>query len=484
MGCKEREMAASDQVEFGHLLRRHRKRAGATQRQLADLSTVSIRGIRDLEAGRVRHPRPDTVRLLGDGLRLKGSSLEEFLLTATDHDDDAPVRGGPMHDPDPVPLPVPVPVPVPVNSTFGRRAEISLILDRLAEGQRFISITGLHGVGKTRLALEVANAVNDRSDTHVWWIPASADGDLTGADQGCIPPGRLATERSAELLKSVLLHPEDIADLIGGGSALIFMDAVDDLAADRDWIGRLLTASSSIKVVCTLAEPMHLPGEWTLPLAPLPVPTTADDSQACLADVPSVRLFVSRISHVRPSFHLQPYNRLAVAGICRTVDGLPSALEHAALLCLAEPPAEVLRELSADPLSALSANGCSRDTRRDIQDSLQGLSATVRGKLRDLSLLDGYWSIPEAAHRLGTHHRDLSPAVREIFLRGYLRCRETCVAPQFQVLGLVSAIASALPPRSHFQTAHLLPPQSAVPRGRAFLRSSTTPWQRQCQEMG
>lgn len=430
-------MPAVAWTDFGQLLRRHRKRVGATQRQLADLSTVSIRGIRDLEAGRVRRPRPDTVKLLGEGLRLRGSSLEEFVLTAAANDEDSAAAIVPMRGPDPVP------VPVPVNSTIGRGAEVSLVLNQLAEGQRFISITGLPGVGKTRLALEVANAVNDRSDTRVWWISASTGSRRGGADQSCIPPGRLAAERSAELLESALHHPGDIADLVGDGSALIFLDGIDDSGTDRDWLGRLLTASSSIKIICTIAEPTRLPGEWTLPLAPLPVPATADDGNGRLAEIPSVRLFLSRMPHIRPSFHLQAHDRLAIAGICRSLDGLPSALEHIASLCLAEPPAEILRRLSADPLSVLSAIGCPHDMRRDIQDSLKGLSATELSRLRELSLLDGYWSIPEAATRLGTHHRELSPAVYEIFLRGYLRCRETPVAPRFQVLGMVSAVATA-----------------------------------------
>ncbi|GAA4445072.1 hypothetical protein GCM10023148_51990 [Actinokineospora soli] len=75
------------ETEFGRLLRRHRERVGLTQRELADLSTISVRAIRDLEQGRARKPRPDTVRLIADGLRLGGQAHAD-LDAAVDHKSD------------------------------------------------------------------------------------------------------------------------------------------------------------------------------------------------------------------------------------------------------------------------------------------------------------------------------------------------------------------------------------------------------------
>lgn len=66
------------QRKFGELLKAHRTKRGATQRQLADLSTVSIRAIRDLESGRAHRPRRDTVRLIADGLGLRGRERADF----------------------------------------------------------------------------------------------------------------------------------------------------------------------------------------------------------------------------------------------------------------------------------------------------------------------------------------------------------------------------------------------------------------------
>lgn len=424
---------ASLPADFGTILRRHRRRIGATQRQLADLSTISVRGIRDLEAGRVHHPRLDTVKLLADGLRLDPGAHDRFVACATPPADDDVEETAPGDKL--------APPPVPMNSTIGRDTEVGFMLDRLADGQRLTSITGLTGVGKTRLAIEVANSLHHGYDADVWWmspVTGSATKDEQPAPQDCVALGPGAGARSSELLRTVRHHPRDISELVDGRETLIFLDGVDDLGAEREWIGRLLTACPSLKIIATKLEPLHMPGEWILPLAPLTVPAVTGDQEE-LADVPSVRLLVSRILQVRPTFRLKSADEAAVAAICRLLDGLPLAIEHAAFLCLAESPVAILKQLIDDPLalSSMPASvGKTRDMRRTLQASLHRLTASQGQLLRQLSHLDGDWTIHEAANHINVQPGALARAVHGLLTRGFLRCSEALV-PRFRVLSLV-----------------------------------------------
>jgi transcriptional regulator with XRE-family HTH domain len=132
--------------QFGVLLKSHRIRRGTTQRQLADLSTVSIRAIRDLELGRSRRPRRDTVRLIADGLGL--GSRERARLEAA-ADDLRLIYGASF-----------APPPAPLDGLVGRDAEVEVLKKLLRSGgHRLVLVSGVGGVGKTRLTLAVADAL-------------------------------------------------------------------------------------------------------------------------------------------------------------------------------------------------------------------------------------------------------------------------------------------------------------------------------------
>ncbi|MFD5544256.1 helix-turn-helix domain-containing protein, partial [Streptomyces sp. NPDC127079] len=137
--------------DLGVLLRDHRRRAGLTQRHLADLTTVSVRAIRNLEQGKVLSPRLDTIRLLADGLRL-GSAQRETLLEAArrrlgtaDHS----AEGGCG------------PTPWLVRSPLiGRDTEVDALTALLAQPDgRLVSVVGIGGVGKSHLAAEAVRRV-------------------------------------------------------------------------------------------------------------------------------------------------------------------------------------------------------------------------------------------------------------------------------------------------------------------------------------
>src|SRR5688572_16472939 len=138
---------------FGRLLRGHRTRVGLTQRELADLSTISVRAIRDLEQGKARRPRQDTVRLIADGLRLSRQARAGLELAADNGRSATALLPG--YDAD---LAAP---PVELDTLIGRESETGTLAAEFADGRRrLIGLVGLSGVGKTRLACAVAGRLH------------------------------------------------------------------------------------------------------------------------------------------------------------------------------------------------------------------------------------------------------------------------------------------------------------------------------------
>lgn len=185
---------------FGGLLRTHRERAGLTQRHLADLTTLSERAIRDLECGRARRPRPATVRLLADGLTLRAEKRAAFLASA---------RGT-----------------VPPPGLLGRDAELAVLAELLGEdGDRLVTITGVGGVGKTRLAMAAATRLPGPVLVLDAAEPAAAAKQLPRTRLLCTAraPLGLPGERVVPLLPLAVPAGHDLAEVADSPSARLLL---------------------------------------------------------------------------------------------------------------------------------------------------------------------------------------------------------------------------------------------------------------------
>ncbi|MDT0615229.1 helix-turn-helix transcriptional regulator [Streptomyces lancefieldiae] len=399
--------------QFGGLLRAHRRRSGMTQQQMADLATLSVRAIRDLESGRARRPRQETVRLLADVLRLTGTTRDAFHDAARAH---LPSEGSGTAGS------VAGPPPVLLGTTVGREQEIHSLIELLtADQQRLVSVVGLGGVGKTRLVREVAGALRDGHGWDVLWVPAA----------GLSPDLR------------ELRHLEPAVTDAGGGHGPDVLLVLDGLGhrVEGPLAHHLLGRRPGLRIVLTAPTPSRLTGEQVVPVAPLPVPGRAlDHDAAALAEFAAVRLFLSHLRRLRPHA-TRPAATAAVAELCRTLDGVPGALETTAAWGLVHSPEELLRSLVRDPecFSAPPATWgpASGSAGEAVRRSLAVLEPPLRERLSALSELPGSWTLEEAALLTGA---TLADTVYGLLVHGLARTADEDGPDRFRVLNRVRSV--------------------------------------------
>ncbi|SEN89792.1 Predicted ATPase [Actinacidiphila rubida] len=404
---------------FGDLLRSRREARGLTQQVLADHATLSVRALRDLEAERVRYPRNDTVRLLADALRLEGRARTIFEASARRRE-----------DPDGL-SPEPSPPPTPRNSLIGRQEETEALVDALTvDGARLLSVVGLGGVGKSRLALEVAHRVHERLRWSVRW-PTGAD---PVALRGTLPTGPTAVDPA---------RTDALDESIGDRPTLLVLDDACPSQA-RPLLDRLFRHCPGLRVLVTAREPLTADGEQVVPLQPLPVPEPqAAYEPDVLAQVASVRMLVAHLRTVRPGFRLDAGNARAVAELCRLLDGLPRALEYAAGWILVESPEQLVTRLSPSPwrLAAPPVTHVERGhLRADLDEAMAELSVPQRSLLAYLAAAGEDRSAEQAGSAVGLPLAECLAAVHEVLHRGLVRTRLTPGGVRFSALSLVRTL--------------------------------------------
>ena len=240
-------------------------------------------------------------------------------------------------------------LPAELTSFVGRRGEVAEVRRLLAES-RLVTLTGVGGVGKTRLALRAAARLRRAFRDGVW---------LVQLDQ--LREGALVAQAIAGALG---LHgragaPEEaLADYVADRQLLLVLDNCEQLVdAAAKLADLLLRGAAGLRVLATSRESLNIVGETVLPLAPLPAPEARRPlTLAELARFPAVALFADRAGHAVPGFAVTTANMAAVAGICRRVEGLPLALELAAARLRVLSPEQIEARLG-DRLGLLTG-GC------------------------------------------------------------------------------------------------------------------------------
>ncbi|HST81207.1 MAG TPA: hypothetical protein VLL08_05675, partial [Kineosporiaceae bacterium] len=265
-------------------------------------------------------------------------------------------------------------LPAQLSPLVGRGREIGQV-KALVTKHRLVTLTGVGGVGKTRLALQVATDLRRQFSDGAWFV------DLTHLQASQLPGPEV---RDPDLIAHVVLLALGMPQRAGGSpvemlisyltdrQTLVVLDNCEQVGpACAVFVDQLLVACAGVRVLATSREPIAVGGEVIYPVQPLPVPDR--DRRADLRDLTryeSVALFVTRAQAVTPGFTLTHHNRDAVAELCRRLDGLPLAIELAVARVRVLAPQQILERVN-DRFALLSRG------RRDAPGRQQTLRACV-----------------------------------------------------------------------------------------------------------
>jgi predicted ATPase/DNA-binding XRE family transcriptional regulator len=306
---------ASKGSTFGELLRSSRNSANLTQEELAERTGLTPQAIGLLERGERRRPHRYTVQKLAEALKLRGEDHAAFEAAARRSSTHRAAVEPSHHN-----------LPAPLTSFIGREREVAAVASLLRlENTRLLTLTGPGGVGKTRLALEVAERSHGAFADGVVFVPLAPL-----RDAALLPSVLAETLRTKEVAGEAL--QETLEKHLQDKQVLLVLDNFEHLLTAASVVSELVRRCQQLTVLVTSRTPLRLGGEHQFPVPPLPLPEaevrTSGDVPAHYS--PAVELFLQRAQAVMPTFELTATNAAAVAQICRKLDGLPLAIELAA----------------------------------------------------------------------------------------------------------------------------------------------------------
>ena len=285
-------------------------------------------------------------------------------------------------------------LPAPTTSFIGRRRELAELRRKLTVA-RLLSLVGPGGVGKTRLAIRAASELG-RSFSGGAWLVELADVRDPGLVGNAVSAAldlrdQAATEPSA--LLRTYLRDKDL---------LLVVDNCEHLlGAAAELVSDVLTYAPGVRVIATSREPLSVQGEHLVPVPPLELPSgTEYESLPQLRQKEAVMLFVERADAASGGFELTAVNRAAVADICRRLDGLPLAIELAAVRTRVLSVEQILERLS-DRFGLLSSGARAALPRHQtlqtaIDWSVQLLTREEQALFRRLCVFAGRFTIEDA----------------------------------------------------------------------------------------
>ncbi|MDQ3879894.1 MAG: helix-turn-helix domain-containing protein, partial [Chloroflexota bacterium] len=304
---------------FGDLLRRHRVGSGLTQEDLAERAAISARTVSDIERGLRSRVYRDTAKRLADALQLNGPPRTTFEHAA--RPSMYPVagrgRGGASR------AVIASPVPAPLTRLIGRGPELALLVASLRPGKdRVVTLVGPAGIGKTRLAIEAANDIADQFSDGAHFVSLAVTRDAS-----LVPP-LIARELGLRSVRKPM--GEALRDHLRALEMLLVLDTFEHVLTAAAFVAELAIACPRVTFLVTSRAPLKVRGEHEIPLAPLALPRSNVDL-AELERYPATALFLERVRAVRPGVGDAPESAATIAQVCRRLEGLPLALELAAV---------------------------------------------------------------------------------------------------------------------------------------------------------
>jgi predicted ATPase len=345
----------------------------------------------------------------------------------------------------------PAAVPEPPDAPLvGRAAELEELRRLTIDGDaRFVTLIGIGGVGKSRLAAELAIRELAAREGRIAFVALDAVSDaslvlpaIAGALGVADEPGRPVVEAVSEAL--------------GRAPSLLVLDTLEHVRAAAPDLADLRARTLGLTILATSRIALGVPREKLVWVEPLPVPAEGEPDPAAVERNPAVALFVERARAVRPDFAMTPANAPIVAAICRRLDGIPLAIELAAAALRVLAPHQLLDQLAdrlAEPGAELAADQAGPERQRSMRAAMDWsiglLPEPVQRLYRRVGVIAGSFHPSTAAAILeGGERRGLRPlgidvhdGLRRLSAASLLRWEPGVREPSYTMLSTVRADA-------------------------------------------
>ena len=332
-------------------------------------------------------------------------------------------------------------LPYELSTFVGRDDELRSIVDRMRSSSRVVTIVGVGGVGKTRVALQVGSELLPQFADGVWLCelaPVLDPDDLPGAVAAAVgytpPQGVPVAEGLPRFLerKDLLLVLDNCEHLVGAVSSF-----VSDTTAH----------AARVSILATSREALGVRGEHISPLAPLEVPGAADAVSVLASEAGA--LFVARASDARGELTLDGANALAVHDLCRRLDGIPLAIELAAAQTKVMAPGEILTRLDKQFRLLTGGRGTSLERHQTLRAAIDWsydlLTDDERALLDRLSVCVGGFDLDAVvaiAESTGADEFDSYELLASLFAKSLVERNEREGVTRYRLLEMIRQYAA------------------------------------------